>query len=136
MRTSACLLTLPIKRSLNEPQQPSALPTLQMNCIVPAQTGLSNKKSASKVRCQLQVCGIHSYLEIYTTDLYLENIKNGCNPMILNPGCTLPSPRAFQPFFFSPTNTSAQVQFSRNSDGIDPWVRIGQAFILCESTLR
>ena len=68
-----------------------------MNRIIPGQTGLSNRKLASKVKCQLQVDGIHSYLEIYGTHLYLQSIKHGCSPMIFNPGCTLESRR--EPFF-------------------------------------
>lgn len=48
-----------------------------MNYIIPGQTDLSNRKLASKVKCQLQVDGIHSYLKIHRTHLYLESIKHG-----------------------------------------------------------
>lgn len=44
--------------------------------IIPEQTGLSNRKLASKVKHQLQVDEIHSYLKIYRTHFYiLESVK-------------------------------------------------------------
>lgn len=63
-----------------------------MNCVIPAQIGLSNRKLASKVTCQLQVYGIRFYLEMYKTYLYLDSIKNGCTPIVPNSSCTLESP--------------------------------------------
>lgn len=65
-----------------------------MNPVLPAQTGLSKRKLASKEKCQLQVYGIHSYLEIYRTCLYLE-IKKEYIPKVLNSRCTLESPGDF-----------------------------------------
>lgn len=46
-----------------------------MRCVIPAQTGLSNRKLVSREKHQLQVGGIHSYLETYRTHLYPESIQ-------------------------------------------------------------
>lgn len=92
--------------------------------IIPEQTGLSNRKLASKVKHQLQVDEIHSYLKIYRTHFYiLESVKHRGSPMIFNPDCTLKSLGSLPP---SPDKN----QSSSDSGLIGPRMRMGQALIL------